>query len=147
MCDCVSHGSADCPLAPSSASSPELAVQLLRPSRSGGRSTRRGLRTSVQTKWACVFSERCKFRHMCAECGGGHCAKTHEIVVVEAAPRLCRHLVTLLHLPVYVSPISIPSLLQLCVSVRQRDCFFHPPGVTCSWSKFTLVRYLVTGLS
>ena len=22
-------------------------------------------------KGACVFSERCKFRHMCAECGGG----------------------------------------------------------------------------
>ena len=40
MCDSVSHGSADCP----SASSPQLAVQLLR-----GRSTRLGLRTYVQT--------------------------------------------------------------------------------------------------
>ena len=34
---------------------------------------------------------------MCAECGGGHCAKTHEIVVVEAAPSRTLTLYALSH--------------------------------------------------
>ena len=78
MCDSVSHGSADCPSAPSSASSPQLAVQLLR-----GRSTRLGLRTYVQT--SILRGPACTTRG--ANSG------------------------------------------------------------TCSWSKFTLVRYLVTARS
>ena len=84
MCDSVSHGSADCPSAPSSASSPELAVQLLCPSRSGGRC---GLRTYVQTSM--LRGPACSARGA----SSGTCAPSVgvgwplcEIVVVEAAP-------------------------------------------------------------
>ena len=83
VCDSVSHGAADCPKAASrTASKREFP-------RTGGSATppfkkRRPFHKTwasdicadYNAKGACAFGERCKFRHVCADCGGGHCAKS-----------------------------------------------------------------------
>ena len=62
-----SHGSA-APSSPRAGGSVTLPFKKRRPFHKTWASD---ICADFNAKGACVFSERCKFRHMCAECGGG----------------------------------------------------------------------------